>query len=290
MSNLELIEDYLTDKLSGQQKEAFEKQLATDSALKTEVALQKAIVEGIKNARIAELKSMLNNVPVGPMGSVAATAGKIAAGVIAAGIISASIYFYTKSDNSKSETAATTDSASVPVEEPKPKEKKETPATDTKATDKSETATAVVTPTDNNKKKAVTTPKKDKEEKVVPAKPSINVTDPSEEMSDNTSTAVAPKNESGKAIITTSRVAVETDASDKKHTFHYQFKQGKLILFGKFDKALYEILEVNGDSHSMFLFYKDNYYLLNENQTTVSPLEQIKDATVVRKLKEFRNQ
>lgn len=289
MSNLELIEDYLSDKLSEQQKEAFEKQLATDTALKSEVALQKAIVEGIKNARIAELKSMLNNVPISPVGSFA-TAGKIAAGVIAVGIISASIYFYTKSGDDKPETVSITDSVSIPTEEPKAKENKETPAVDTKATDKSETTTAVTTPVDNNKKKTVTTPEKDKEEKITPTKPSINVTDPSEEMSDNTSTAVTPKNESSKSIITTSRVAVETDASDKKHTFHYQFKQSKLILFGKFDKALYEILEVNGDSHSMFLFYKDNYYLLNENQTTISPLEQIKDASVVRKLKEFRNQ
>jgi hypothetical protein len=61
-----------------------------------------------------------------------------------------------------------------------------------------------------------------------------------------------------------------------------------LVLYGKFDKGLYEIIEINGSSHSIFLFYKENYYLLDEKETTITPLTPIRDSQLVKKLKEYR--
>lgn len=60
------------------------------------------------------------------------------------------------------------------------------------------------------------------------------------------------------------------------------------MLFGTFDKGLYEILEINSDTHSVFMFYKDNYYLLDEKQAKITLLEPIKDKALVAKLKEYR--
>jgi hypothetical protein len=282
MSNIELIDDYLMNRLSGEEKVAFEKQLETDSSLQSEVALQKAIVEGIKSARAAQLKEMLNNVPVG---SAAVTTGKIIAGVAAVGAIAIAAYFYTKSDE---KTAATEDVAVV-TEVPKAKlteTKAEVPATkkETVASPASEPTANVI----SKEKRVPKTVDKPVTAASTPAKPSIQATDPSEEMGGN-ATADAPKSEGTKSLISTSRITVETDASDTRYSFHYQFRDGKLILFGKFDKGLYEILEINGDTHSMFLYYKDGYYLLDEHQKKVTALEPIKDAALIRKLKEYRN-
>jgi len=85
-----------------------------------------------------------------------------------------------------------------------------------------------------------------------------------------------------------SKLDVVTQPADKKYSFHYQFTQGKLHLFGPFDRNLYEILEINGDSHAVFLFYKENYYLLDEAQTAVMPLTPIRDGKLLQMLREYR--
>src|SRR5260221_14225545 len=94
MSNFELIDDYLTNRLGEQERVSFEQRLGSDPALKADVDLQKHIVAGVKKARAAELKAMLNNGPVGGGFSSRAMAGKIAGGVIAVGIVATSLYFY----------------------------------------------------------------------------------------------------------------------------------------------------------------------------------------------------
>ena len=94
--------------------------------------------------------------------------------------------------------------------------------------------------------------------------------------------------ENSKSALTASHIQVETDSSSKKYNFHYQFNNGKLQLFGPFDKSLYEILEINGDNHAVFLFYRENYYLLDEQQNQITKLQLIKDSALLKKLKEYR--
>ncbi|MGC4020522.1 MAG: hypothetical protein QM734_00545 [Cyclobacteriaceae bacterium] len=64
MENFELIDDYLRGRLEGQDKQNFEQQLQADPSLQSEVASAKTVIEGIKKARMSELKAMLNQVPV----------------------------------------------------------------------------------------------------------------------------------------------------------------------------------------------------------------------------------
>jgi len=117
--------------------------------------------------------------------------------------------------------------------------------------------------------------------------PKIEVVDPTNEL---TKEPIHEQEKLAKSqsIIVTSRIGVEINSSSSKYSFHYQFLQGKLTLFGIFDNGLYEIIEVNGDTHSIFLYYKDNYYLLNEKQSAITPLVAIKDPELVKKLKEYR--
>ena len=83
---------------------------------------------------------------------------------------------------------------------------------------------------------------------------------------------------------------VETDTENRRYTFHYQFKDGKVFLYGPFQKNLYEIMEFfSDDKRTVFLFYKDNFYKLEERNNGVRPLTTISDPALIKKLKEYRN-
>ena len=96
MENSELIEKYVSGRLDGVDKETFEQQIKADPTLQSNVALQKQIVEGIKKARIQQLKTMLNQVPVGPAAQVGFSAGQIVASAITATILVTGTLFYFK--------------------------------------------------------------------------------------------------------------------------------------------------------------------------------------------------
>ena len=95
MSNFELIDDYLANRLNEQDRKDFEHQLDGDPALKEEVDFQQQVVSGVRQARAIELKSMLNNIPV--TGSFW-SGGKIAAAAVTVGLVATSLYFYQKED------------------------------------------------------------------------------------------------------------------------------------------------------------------------------------------------
>ncbi len=281
MNNFELIDDYLTNRLSEGEKEGFEKQLESDPALKADVDLQRTILEGIKNARAAQLKSMLSNVPV-PSGQVVEfTMARMAASIIGAGVIGAAIYFYFQPGDvpNLKDASADFNKKSEQVQSAQDQTKPEVTPLEEK-----QEATPVIAPAKEEKTTPAKTPLKESRTEV--AQPKLDVTDPSEEMKDDENKPGS--SESGKKTITTSHVDVETDTANKKYSFHYQFASGKLFLYGPFDTNLYEILEINSGAHSVFLFYKDSYYLLDEKQIKISRLEPINDQELLKKLKAYR--
>lgn len=290
MSNFELIDDYLSNRLRGAEKEAFDKQLQNDPALKSEFDFQKQIIEGIRNARAKELKSMLNKVPVGGTTvSMDFSVVRMAAGLIAAGVVGAAIYFYiTRGELPPFDKAASDlnkKTEEIKKEAPIEQDKTQVAPDSNENPDANEETPAVKE--DASKTPAVKEIKKQSEEIKPAEKPKLDVANPSDELSSND----LKKDELSsirRSDITPSNIAVEMDSSNKKYDFHYQFVGSKLMLYGSFDKSLYEVLEINGDNHAVFLFYKEVYYLLNENQTKVTKLEPIKDAGLVSKLREYR--
>ncbi len=281
MGNFEQIDDYLSNRLQEQDRKAFEQQLEGDPSLKGEVDFQRQVIEGVRRARIAELKTMLNNVPVS--GASTWSAGKIAAAIVSAGIISTIVYL-----NTNEETTTTTE-----TKKETPAEVVVTPEKDGKSTDQ-----PIVAEDGGDKEKTAETKestvsketKGNREATKVPSpvhKPDINVVDPSNELSEEKKTDNEAST-SRRSEISPSKMEVITGVEDKKHNFHYQFVQGKLMLYGPFDKSLYEILEIHGDGHAVFLYYKENYYLLDESQTKITQLQAIRDGDLLRKLKEYR--
>jgi len=288
MSNFELIDDYLSNKLRGAEKEAFEKQLNNDPSLKSDLDFQKQIVEGIRTARAAELKNMLSKVPVG--GSTVTmdfSVMRMAAGIITAGVVGAAIYFFvTRGETPPFDKAATDFNKST--EELKKPETQPEDVTKVATDSLKEVTPAVTTPEKEIRKPAR---KQDKpQQEVRPAeKPKLEVADPSSELesSDNTKSE-NPTANIRRSDITPSHIQVDIDSSNKKYDFHYQFVNGKLMLYGTFDKSLYEVLEINGSKHAVFLFYKDAYYLLDQDQHKATKLEPITDTALISKLKEYR--
>ena len=275
MENFELIDNYLANRLNEQDRKAFEQKMEGDPALKEEVEFQQQIVQGVRQARIAELKSMLNNVP---LGGNYWSGGKIAAAVVTAGLVATGLFFYMNESEEQLTSL-----------EGKPQETTELP------TDK--TIEPILPYTDESMEKdsvKMVEPAKDKSEKIkekttTPVKkPDIQVVDPSEEFSqsEEKTETITP----GHTEISASKMEVAIGPVDKKHNFHYQFADGKLLLYGPFDKNLYEVLEIHGEGHAVFLFYKENYYLLDEKQSVIAKLEPIRDGQLLKKLREYRGQ
>jgi hypothetical protein len=280
MNNFELIDEYLTDRLSESDKQNFESQLETDPSLKSEVALQKQILTGIKKARIAELKTMLNNIPIETTPIIQISPLRIAAGIAGAAVIAASIYLYLN-NGAELKLDDISSSVSDSINKPEVKEIAPTPSEgDTNKTGiSSEPKKEVTKDNSTNNKQSTNTQ--------IQTRPSIDVMDPSNEANESIA-KVNPSVQELPVISNKSQVEVQFDNTNSNYTFHYQFKQGKLRLYGNFSTELFEIIDINTEQHTMFLFYQNNYYFLDETKTDVSPLLEIKDETLLKKLKEYR--
>lgn len=281
MENFELIDQYLTGKLEGQDKEAFENKLTSDPDFKSEVDLQAQILEGIKQARATELKAMLNKVPVGSAPFTESFVFRIAASVLGGGALIAALYFFNSNTNgSMGPIMSTSIEDSVPgksfIDSSAQKEVNEITTEENPQTNPN--------PTPAPEKKKGTTKNTVKES----GKPTIEVVDPSGDVTSQEIEKIEVN--SGTPAIRTAQIEIETIQSDKKHSFHYQFEQQKLVLFGTFDKGLYEVIEINSDTRSLFLYYKSHYHLLDPSQGKITPLEPVTDSNLIRKLNQFRAQ
>jgi hypothetical protein len=284
--DLELLDDYLANRLDGNARSAFEQKLTTDPELKGELELQQQFINGIKKARVAELKSILNNVPVPAVQhGGTAVAAKIAIWTAVVGVVSTGLYLYL---NQPEETSNTPEIKTEQVQ-------KETPVTPPQEqTEQPNDGSPVVSEEESSsEQKPAEAPKSLKKDKVKPEPttkdPKIDVFDPTKEESEN-----KPAQEDKEPVlpqVSATDIAVEVDSNNKKYTFHYQFKEGKLFLYGPFEKNLYEIMEFfSEDKRTLFLFYKDDYYLLKDDNQKLKPLNTIQDPALVKKLKEYRDQ
>lgn len=289
--DFELLDDYLTHRMREGDRSAFEQKIQADPDLQHEYALQQRLIGGIKDARVAELKSMLNSVPIPSNNPGNSLVGKIILGTVASLIIAAAGYWYFAAEDN---TVAAPD-AIVTEQERK-----------TEQSDKADKPVSVQPEASKQVQ-----PKQEKQQA-----PSI-IRKPDVEADKNQTSAGTeqskpslakrpdplqapgqkqdvPIDGSGSAIenaiITESSVMVEIDRGNAQYTFHYQLMDGKLLLFGPFEKNLYDVMELSAnEKHSLILFYKDFYYVLEDAGTNVRPLEPVSDPALLRKLKEYRS-
>ncbi|HEU5291784.1 MAG TPA: hypothetical protein VFU05_14140 [Cyclobacteriaceae bacterium] len=281
--DLELLDDYLSNRLSGEERSTFEKRLENDPQLKQELKTQQDFVQGIRNARISELKSMLNNIPVAPAsGGQTGMLVKAGSWVAITGLVVTAAFFYFSKDD-----ATETVQEPAPIEQAEEKSNPADPAPAAESTESEIAKPEVKAPVKEKQ------PEKKSEEVVAPAvtkKPDLKVYDPSKEEAVDESVKKYEQEQLeiiSKAFVTSS-IEVETESSHKKYHFHYVFSDGKLILYGAFENHLYEILEfISDDKRTVVLFYKTNYYLLDINKSTPTLLTPIKDRKLLKKLSEY---
>ncbi len=267
MTNTELINAYLDNELTETDRMNFEKRLEGDSQLQQELALQKDVIEGIRLARKAQLKQMLNNVPVAQ--TTIWSAGKIATIVAAAAIVVMGVMYFTSEETTPETEPVTNEMPSQEAEQnmqpqDSPAEEEPVAAEDnTEATEESEVAI-------------------NKVEEVVEAQPEDKrpVVAPSFDRAEADRTEVVAPD--GKILGEISETPTETDVViervNENYKFHYMFEPGMLKLYGNFNNELYQILEFNSaDGRVWFLEYENKYYFLDDSSTEIRPLKEVKD-------------
>ncbi len=285
--DLELLDDYLSNKLNAQDKLNFEQALEKDAALRKEFLVQQRVVEGLRKARATELKQLLNNVPLSSIPKQGPSVlAKVCAFVVAIGLAGTGFYLYFNRDEKVEMPAVTAQEEVLGKEE----STKETFAQDQPQAEPKKSDAEVKSESSNKQQPAAqdsqdaASPESTDEKAVAPG--ARDVFDPSEETK-NVDPSVVTENGKRREGVTPS-IVVETKANSK-YDFHYQFKDNKLYLYGIFEKNLYEIMEFFSDNkRTMFLYYKDSYYLLNEENDNVRPLSPITDEALLKKLKDYR--
>jgi hypothetical protein len=283
--DFELLDDYLTNRLSGNEKSTFEQKLESDPELQNEKMMQERLIKSIRNARVAELKAILNNVPIPPVshGGTSVVA-KYAAGTIVAGMVATGLYFYfnkpeetqapienviasdeTSNGSTDRNTATPTDSNGASADH------NEMPANAGTDTNQMENSASISTPANEPS-----------------SSPSVTPYNPASEDGENSDIEDAA-GERSTAIKSGAPLSVEINQTSKEYKFNYQWKDGKVILYGPFQRNLYEVLEFfKGETRTVYLYYKDKYYLLSDTDSNVHEPQLVNDLGLIKSLQEYR--
>ncbi|MCK6617438.1 MAG: hypothetical protein L6Q51_07315 [Cyclobacteriaceae bacterium] len=275
-NELRLLDDYLANRLTGQEKIAFEQHLQGSTELQQELKFQQELIQGIRQARVAELKAMLNNVPVPPANVGTASVVKIISAVAVVGVVSTALYYYFDNKNN---------------EQPQVNKKEETivsPVTPADSESKSQDQAVVIT--DESAVNTKPTEKPVVSESAAPAvHPKLDVYSPEAEADQLQLQKEHAQLEIISKAFVTSSIEVEAKEASRKYGFHYMFKDNRLVLYGSFNDNLYEILEfIAGDQRTVVLYYNSAYYLLDLDKSVPTPLVPIKDKALLNKLKQYR--
>lgn len=295
--DLDLLDEYLSNRMSEPDRFAFEQRLQSDPDLRNEYDLQQRVIKGIKNARVAELKAMLNNVPIPAKGPGNSLATKFFLGTVVTLMIAAAAYWYVSREEMKitppqspAEEEVIRKEPVSPGEEPEAQAgQKQQPQQEQRSEqDKNQTSAG----TEHSKPSLAKKPEPLKapgETNQAPKKePVLDGFDPAAE--DSTPGADNINEDQPGATPGKSALMVETDVNNERYRFHYQFTEGKVVLYGPFEQHLYEIVELNaGGNRTVFLYYKEQYYGLAEADGKIRSLEPIKDPALLQQLKEHRS-
>jgi len=276
--DFELLDDYLANRMGPQERVAFEAQLAADPDLQDALKFEQRMVEGIRDARKAELKQMLQNVQI-PAPTGVSLLAKISAGTLTVALVAALVW-YLKPAGDESAPAEATQTEQTEANQSAPVVQPDEPAALNQSAPVENVEPDQETPKtkpSNKANESTPTVAGDPAPKVQPFVPEGDETDTSV---DN------PAASSAASGASTIQVTVEKE--NKKFNFHYSLQLDDVRLYGPFEKNLYEILEFfSGDERTVFMYYKNNYYLLEQGKTT-APLKPVLDKVLIEKLNEYR--
>jgi hypothetical protein len=281
--DLELLDDYLSNRMGGSDRSEFEQKMQADPDLRSEFSLQKALVQRIRDARVAELKSMLDNVAIPAGGSSKALTSKAIIGVVTILLAAATVWFVTRHETTKvvmpapsSDERKTTDERPVPAPDQPEVTKKQGAETQVQKqrieTDKNQTSAGTE---DSNPSLA---------KKPAPLSPPVEKRD--SEKSSDASSIMMDKT----AILRPATSLAIEPREDNSYPFHYQFRDGKLLLYGPFKEKTYELMEWStGEKRVFLLYYNKDYYPLTNVDGEVEALTPVTDASLLERLNQSRS-
>lgn len=266
MINTELIDKYFDGGMTAEEMLGFEQTLSTDPLLNKEFLFQKEIIDGIKLARKNELKNTLNAIDItGGISSSIWNAKTISAAIV---ITIGGVMTYMMLPVNDQKTKVITP---IIIEE-----------ASTKKESKTEIDNIDITPTVS--KSNITNHQQLKDEKdqtdFRDEEIKIENTDVMDDFGDfeedKLNHAEAPENfMNDKGAFEHATIEVVISNNKKKYSFHYQLKNNTLFLYGDFTKV-YEVLELKANTkNDLFFYYDDKFYDINENQISVTLLEEM---------------
>lgn len=295
----DLIDAYLNGEMTDQEAIEFENQLQKDPLLENEFQWQHDIVNSIRDFRQAELKATLNAVDVGVGGTF--TALKIAAGIGVMALLGFGVYYFSGIDGDQGASPAHQNA--VVVENEKTDEVIPETEADVLIEKVNEPIAKV---TDEEKSASSIEQQAEKDVKITdravhevispgikkPRQPEIKLPEVVEDFDKGegqiSENIKVPENKLNKVTETYLPKTEVVEMSHRKYAFHYQFYNNKLYLYGEFNNK-YEILELNTPAGiSIYMFYGDNFYELQQNQEKITPLKAIRDSALMRDLKTIR--
>lgn len=281
----EKIDDFHAGRMTPEESSSFQNELARDPSLIAESDFQGEIVNGLKEYRKSQLKERLDAVELAPTWfefTQQSALLKSFGGVVVATMIGAGVYLSAEEEN---ETAIL-----APIVINAPLEKGESfnwiikpaePAREIENTSL-KTKTLEVVEAVENSDFLVEGSKKD----FVLSFEAPNVGKiEDEEALQTSSLEELPANQSIEANV----AAIDVDSENiKSLDVRYKYYDGKLFLSGDFDRAPYEILEINSASgRRIYVKYLNKYYRV-ETTDRLRVLPEVKDQAVIEELKLLR--
>ncbi len=293
MSIEDRIAAYFDGELTPDQRTALETELSSNPELKKEFDFQSDIIDGIREARKVELKTMLNNVPVGAAGTGGSDKliqyGSIVAISV---IIGFGIYFFWPKDqieSMKDETPMTEELVEEAIAEDKGTAIREDLTEESPTEESTDVEPVEIESAEQSPVMEESTEEPGSEDTKDINTESARPTIPENLNVEDTSDPDAPENNlTGKTDYGAEPIIAEINADSRKYNFHYKFASGKLVLYGEFNET-YEILDfMQNDEREVYLYYSGEFYPLNLNQVEIAPLKNITDQSVVTDLETRR--
>lgn len=287
MTNYERIEAYLNNELSESEGQQLMQDVNSDPSLKSEFQFQESVIDGIKDYRKKELIARLDNIQVASTGQSMLLKAIGLVGI--ATVVSVGTYFWVNSGDDLPINIEETNNTEQIVTQPE--EAQEAAIDEIKKDDIAEeeaVTTETVAETVDSTPAVTATPKEDKPTVI----PDVVIPDV-EEPESGTSLDVEEDLSAPEAMAASSiRLRSSTDVEvklNKKYDFHYQVKNGGLILYGNFNNSPFEVIELNTNQGiNSYLYFENHFYSLANDSEEIKPLKAIENKELIKELEKRR--
>lgn len=295
------IDQYLRNELSSAEMEAFQSQMNIDPVLREQVLYEQAIQKGFSDLRKAELKGRLDAIQIttpwyGNWVVADGTMMKVVGSAVVATLIGVGSFFVFDGDVSKTDSQVKTVSGTIDHPEVAKKESfdfNEISGILSESLSVEQKSPLIITSKPIERVIEKTNTVVISEEKSDTFKPNVKVPQLIEPVLDQGLDVeeVSFAEEITRVEISNSpSSSIDIQTIDKKsETLKYKFFDGKLFLYGNFNNAPYEILEINtAKEKDVYLIFENQYYKLQSGDG-VKPLEPIRNESLLKDLMIIRN-